>query len=152
MIRGYFHSRGGKCRPFVSARFQFPSLDNRTLETRLLVDTGADRTVLGPQDYKRLTRRFGLDFISLFPSVPGAGIGGRVNMRTLDALLTLPPFSTALTLNLWVPELGNTPAIPSLLGRDVLSHFALFMEERTGQLLLLEPHEAAQLSTLVSTS
>ena len=31
------------------------------------------------------------------------------------------------------------------LGRDVLSRFALFMEERSGRVLLLEPHEAASL-------
>ena len=44
------------------------------------------------------------------------------------------------TLALPVPETPHP--IPSLLGRDVLSHFALFLEERTGRVLLLEPHEA----------
>jgi len=34
------------------------------------------------------------------------------------------------------------PRIPSLLGRDILSHFALFVEERTNRVLLLEAHEA----------
>lgn len=33
-------------------------------------------------------------------------------------------------------------SIPSLLGRDVLARFALFFEERTGRVLLLEPSEA----------
>ena len=33
-------------------------------------------------------------------------------------------------------------AIPSLLGRDILSNFALFIEERTDKVLLLEPAEA----------
>lgn len=32
--------------------------------------------------------------------------------------------------------------IPSLLGRDLLSHFALLFEERTDRVLLLEPREA----------
>ncbi len=145
MIRGYFHTRGGKSRPYVPALFQFPSLENQTLETRLLVDTGADRTLLAPRDCKRLIRRFGLDLTSLATTATGTGIGGRVNMRTLEAVLTLPPFSTALTLTVLAPEPGSTPAIPSLLGRDVLSHFALFMEERTGQLLLLEPEEAREI-------
>ena len=35
--------------------------------------------------------------------------------------------------------------IPSLLGRDILSNFALFLEQRTERVLLLEPHEAAAL-------
>ena len=34
------------------------------------------------------------------------------------------------------------PRIPFLLGRDVLSHFALFLEERTNRVLLLEAYEA----------
>lgn len=32
--------------------------------------------------------------------------------------------------------------MPSILGRDVLSRFALVMEERTNRVLLLEPEEA----------
>ena len=35
--------------------------------------------------------------------------------------------------------------VPSLLGRDLLAHFALFMGEHTGRVLLLEPDEANQL-------
>lgn len=81
MIRGYFSTRGGISRPYVTARFQFPSLENRTLETRLLVDTGADRTLLAPRDCKRLIRRFGLDLTSLATTATGTGIGGKVNMR-----------------------------------------------------------------------
>jgi len=37
-------------------------------------------------------------------------------------------------------------AIPSLLGRDVLAHFALFFEESTGRVLLLDPGEAQRLA------
>lgn len=33
--------------------------------------------------------------------------------------------------------------IPSLLGRDILSHFALYIEEATNLVLLLEPEKAA---------
>jgi hypothetical protein len=32
-------------------------------------------------------------------------------------------------------------SIPSLLGRDILAHFGLFYEERTGRVLLLDPAE-----------
>src|SRR5919202_16117 len=35
--------------------------------------------------------------------------------------------------------------LPSVLGRDVLSNFALFFEVRTQRVLLLEPAEAAQI-------
>ena len=36
--------------------------------------------------------------------------------------------------------------IPSLLGRDILGRFALFLEERTDRVLLLTPEEADQLN------
>ncbi|MGI8552157.1 MAG: hypothetical protein ACR2PL_15450 [Dehalococcoidia bacterium] len=36
--------------------------------------------------------------------------------------------------------------VPSLLGRDLLSFFALFLEERTRCVLLLDPAEAGGLS------
>lgn len=31
--------------------------------------------------------------------------------------------------------------IPSLLGRNILAHFTLVVEQRTGRILLLEPEE-----------
>jgi len=59
----------------------------------------------------------------------------------MDAVLTLDTFSQ--TLMLPILEAPSTLFhIPSLLGRDILSHFALFMEERTSRVLLLEPQEA----------
>ncbi len=66
--------------------------------------------------------------------------------------MTILPYSTPLTLTLLEPEPGNISPLPSLLGRDILSHFALFMEERTGQLLLLEPHEVSQVDSIVRAS
>jgi hypothetical protein len=36
--------------------------------------------------------------------------------------------------------------IPSLLGRDLLARFAVFLEERTNRVLLLDPQEADALT------
>ncbi len=47
-------------------------------------------------------------------------------------------------LPIMLPVLPLRP-VPSLLGRDLLAHFALFMEEQTGHVLLLEPGEVNQL-------
>ena len=44
------------------------------------------------------------------------------------------------------PIPGKLLPIPSLPGRDILSRFALYMEERTGRVLLLEPAEAESLT------
>ena len=50
-----------------------------------------------------------------------------------------------LTLTNLEPTAPISP-IPSLLGRDILTHFALFLEERTSGVLLLEPAEADALN------
>jgi predicted aspartyl protease len=136
MIRGYL-SAGTPRRPFVSARFRFPALDNRLHPVELLVDTGADRTILSPVD----ARRLGIALANLPRGLPSTGIGGQVTTRSIEAILTINAFSTPLTLP--IPEM--TRPIPSLLGRDILSRFALYLEERTNRVLLLESHEADNL-------
>ena len=134
MIRGYFYRMDATSRPFSSARFQFPTLNNRLLGVELLVDTGADLTILSPQDAQRV----GIDITTLPVGSPGIGVGGQAPTRVVEAVLTIGNFSTLL--NLPIPVTPNP--IPSLPGREILGHFALFMEERTQRVLLLEPHEA----------
>ncbi len=141
MIRGHFSVEGVRRSPFTDAVFQFPSLDGR-LEVPVLVDTGADRTILAPFDARRLARRFGIDFATVAQGAPSTGVGGQAPTRVVDAVLTLDAFPMSLALTILEPQPGPLPAIPSLLGRDVLSRFALFMEERTERVLLLEPNES----------
>ncbi len=137
------YGRGGKGRPFVRGTLEFPAFV-RDLEVALLVDTGADRTILGPLD----TRRLGIDLSTLPAGRPSTGVGGQSQTRTTGAILKLESFSTALELTILDSPPGSQPslAIPSLLGRDILSRFALFIEERTSRVLLLEPEEADALS------
>ena len=81
-------------------------------------------------------RRPFIDAILQFPTL---------NSRNLDVKLTvclLDTFSLPTLLTILDPPPGPMPSIPSLLGRDILSHFALFLEERTNRVLLLEAHEA----------
>jgi len=137
MIRGYF-TTGATRRPFVSARLEFPSLGNQRQPVELLVDTGADRTILSPLDAIRL----GIDLATLERGLPSTGVGGQADSRTIEAILTIDSFSMPLTLTIVV----TSRPIPSLLGRDVISRFALFMEERTNRVLLLEPPEADALN------
>ena len=61
MIQGRFSSRITGRRPFVTASAQFPIGNNRSLDMRLLVDTGADRTILGPRDALRIGKELGID-------------------------------------------------------------------------------------------
>ena len=129
MIRGHFATLGTRRRPFVTGVLHFPTL-NHSLELRLLVDTGADRTILGPAHAERLRAELGMDFTALRRGQPGTGIGGQVATRVVEAVLTLETVALPLTLTILEPMAPLAP-IPSLLGRDVLAHFALFLEERT---------------------
>ena len=142
MIRGYFSTQGSRRRPFIDAVLQFPTLNDRSLDVRLLVDTDSYRTILSPLDARRLARRFALDLVTLPTGAPSTGVGGQSDTRTLEAVLILDTFSLPTLLTILDPAPGPMPRIPSLLGRDILSHFALFVEERTNRVLLLEAHEA----------
>ena len=73
------------------------------------------------------------------------GVGGLVETRNVPATLSMGGLSLDLTLVVFV-QTRDRQTMPSLLGRDVLSHFALFMEERTQRVLLLEPEEADRLA------
>ena len=66
-------------------------------------------------------------------------------MRVVQANLLVQGYSVPLTLH--ISEL-RLP-IPSVLGRDFMSHFALFMEERRGLVLFFDQPELAQLGLTV---
>ena len=143
MIRGYFVTSGGHSRPFVNAGLASATGGWR-LHVPLLVDTGADRTVLAPID----AWRAGIDLSALSYGRPSSGVGGPVPTRTVDAVLTMQGYSTPLRVAVleWPPPPAPVPTIHSVLGRDIISRFMLVVEERTGRVLLLEPHEADSLS------
>ena len=141
MIRGYFGTIGARQRPFIDAVFHFAAISNRSFQARLLVDTGADRTILGTLDANRLRRQLGIDISSLSSGAPSRGVGGQTPTRIMEGVLSLDTFTRGLTLPILHAPSALLP-VPSLLGRDILSYFALFMEERTRRVLLLEPHEA----------
>lgn len=139
MIRGYFEVSGGRTRPFINATFRFPE-HGRAIEVSLLVDTGADRTILSPFDGGRLAH-IGIDTSALPQGAALAGVGGRTTTRVIEAVLVLAGFSRSLSLPILEPPGEGLPRIPSLLGRDVLSAFGFFIDQRTGNVLLLSEEE-----------
>jgi hypothetical protein len=145
MIRGVFRPEGSRRRPYVSAFLEIPSL-SIAADVAFLVDTGADSTVLAPRDIVKLQ----IDPSPLQAGPRSAGVGGSTPTAQAPAVLTLGYLRHVFTLRLLVPTdraqqraLGR---IPSLLGRDILSFFALFLEERTDRVLLLDPAEAGALA------
>lgn len=136
LVRGCFLTTEGRARPYLDATVRFPSIDKQ-LDVRLLVDTGADRTVLGAQDAARL----GIDYAALPRGQDVGGLGGRVDTRVVDATVGF----AHVVIPVAVTILETNPAhviVPSLLGRDVLAHFVLFLDERRGRVLLFEPRVA----------
>ena len=138
MIRGYFSGGANAQRPFISCAVAFPEhpiLESVSVE--FLLDTGADVTILSPLDALDI----GLEVDGLELGPPSTGIGGSAPMRVVDAQLDVQGYSISLKLH--VPEVENP--IPSLLGRAFISTFALFLQQRTKTLVLLDEEEVQSL-------
>jgi len=144
MIRGFFTGAPGRRRPWVSARVTFATGESSE-NLNFLIDTGADSTLISPADVAEL----GLDTRSL-PRTASIGVGGRVAMAVAEATLVFDSVTINVPVRMLLPadlrQQSTARAIPSVLGRDVLSRFALYMEERRDLVLLLEPHEADALA------
>ena len=146
MIRGYFSTEATRRRPFIDAVFQFPAAVE-DFEVPLLVDTGADRTILSPIDALRLALDFDIDLTTFEQGYPSTGVGGQTPTRLANVILRLDTFSTPLQLTVLEPlASGRISPIPSLLGRDIISRFGLFVDQRTERVSLLEEDEVAALN------
>jgi hypothetical protein len=141
MIRGFLLGAPGRLRPFVTARVAIPS-QQVVGNVDFLIDTGADATLLAPGDALDL----GLDVAELPQGPRSTGVGGTTTTVSAQATITLDQHSFTIPLRILAPRSNRQRAalarIPSLFGRDLLAHFALFLEVRTGKVLLLEPDEA----------
>lgn len=140
MIRGYFGGPAERLRPFVIAHLTL--LDLRLSGTvHFLVDTGADSTLLAPRDAFAL----GVDLSRLPHDAASTGVGGRTPTVSTAARITLDTHTFTIPLRILAPtsrrQRHQLSTIPSLLGRDLLGHFALFVDQRTHRVLFLEPQE-----------
>lgn len=145
MIHGYFGGPQGRRRPFVIADVAIPAIGIAGT-VHFLVDTGADSTLLAPRDAIQLR----IDLARLPPDDPTMGVGGRTSTVSTDATITFDNYSFTIRLRILAPvsrvQQQDLQFIPSLLGRDILSHFALFIEARRDRVLLLEASEANALN------
>lgn len=80
--------------------------------------------------------------------VTAPAVQAQLGLRTIEAVLTLGIFPNSAVIGSVEVRIVEPPSdrevreLPPLLGRDILSRFALFLEERTNRVFLLEPHEA----------
>ena len=144
MLTGYFSPTENipNPRPYLTGSIDIPAVGLVEMRVDFLIDTGADRSIIGSFDAARMVGDFGVDLTDLQDGPRGRGIGGTVATKTAEVALTFGDFSQSMRMEILEPPPDARFAIPSLLGRDILSNFALFVEERTDKVLLLEPAEA----------
>jgi hypothetical protein len=131
MISGHFSSVGSRNFPFLRCYFDFPhdpSIGTKGVD--LLVDTGAERTTLS----RVMAESVGLNIAALPDGGTSIGVGGATPMRIVESRLSVQSYSTPFLL--YISE--SCHQVPSILGRDFIRRFALFMEERTRRVLFLD--------------
>ena len=131
MIVGYFALVGATRRPFVWCDVSvsaYPDIASASIE--FVVDTGSDMTALSPDDANSL----GLRTATLDLGQTTRGVRSTFSTKTVESRIIVQGYSTLHTLH--IPDVDHS--MPSLLGRDFMRDFALFMEERTGRVLLLD--------------
>lgn len=123
--------------PYVWCRVYLPNLDRRAL-VPFLIDTGADHTVLHPQDSLRL---LGSDEIRASPDpIAFGGAGAGTPHHPLQAELVFlnedqrSTFTVALTV--FVAEPPHNEEVESLLGRDALDSFVMHFDQRARTITL----------------
>jgi hypothetical protein len=132
MIQGYFNQG----RPFVDGLLRLPA-DVRGA-ARFLVDTGADRSILHPADYRAMGLRYA-DFQG-FPEESSVGIGGQAAHRRVPAQLFLRHDTgrfDRIEVEVLVARTDTlTRRLPSLLGRDVIDLYVLTLHGKRARLTL----------------
>ena len=135
---GEFKGRGRRIVPYLTCNLDFPDVPRIGRKTvDLMVDTGADRTTLS----RSTAESIGLNLATLPDGGTSSGVGGMSALRQVRSHLSVQGYSTTL----WLAIQESRFTAPSLLGRDFMADFALFMEERTRRVLFLDPDDVARL-------
>ena len=139
MIRGYFSASG---RPYVDVLVSMPNLGIDEIEIPFAIDTGSDRTIIGHRAAIAIIGTYGIDMENLSTGRQSLGVGGLSTTRQTRVSMSVGSLHIDRDIPIMEPMPGRIVGLPSLLGLDILSHFALFIEERTSRVLLIEPNEA----------
>lgn len=148
MIHGRWILEGNVRRPKIAAKVIYGNAQ-ATSSVDFLLDTGADFTHFGAVDFAIMQFMFGITAASLPPGPPVSGIGGIAAVFRLPVRLAFADGTTLAVPTAAVSQANVTvtPAnrlLPSLLGRDVLSHFAVYADDNADRLILFERAEMQQ--------
>jgi hypothetical protein len=125
MLEGRFARASGA--PYIQAHVSFPRLRLRGF-LWLLIDTGADVSVLMPRDSKRLN----IDFHALRNSTESQGIGGIARAYQETAAISFYDRHYIYSYNIRIEvaaQLAHNSSIPSLLGRDILGQWRVIVDK-----------------------
>ena len=150
MIEGYFVADEKACfrRPHIDVAITSPESNGNSIEVSFVIDTGADLTLISPFDGQRICRQLGVDMHSLPLGKRIGGIGGQVDTKAILATLVIGSYKT--TMQIPIVDLPPGPNdMPSLIGRDIIYDFALFMEHGRDRLFLLR--DAEEMSFLLDS-
>lgn len=149
MIRGYFKQKDRN--PYLAVEVILPEF-SISQRVRFLVDTGASTTIINEGDALRL----GLNFSKLKKAdIKIGGIGGFAETYEADGILlseVKPIYSGAIYFlkHHILSEISEDEqqkmkkwflSQPSLLGKNIIYEYSLFMHYLSEKMLLLEDHE-----------
>lgn len=142
MIRGWFDHSGGVVRPFVRVDVLFTTPVLVWAPVNFLVDTGATTTYLSAFD----AIRAGIPREMLMTPPPDisvervAGVGGLQSVLSVTATLNFRGTEGQRVVRQTTIKVALLPSsgTPSLLGWDLLQHFALYADLAANRLELHE--------------
>ena len=131
LLAGRFGNTTG--RPYIEGRLVLPR-PNLSFHVSFIVDTGADQTVLMPDDGMTA----GIDYNDLQGGETVSGVGGAVAAYVESAivLFTIPKkrlFAYNIDLLIF-PVAPDLQGMPSLLGRNILDSWRMTYSPLNGQL------------------
>jgi hypothetical protein len=142
VIRGYFNLGSGWPVPWVQVNLFLPGHSQDWQPVEFLLDTGAAMTCLHPRDAMLVgVEPVRLTSAASWPRLEQSfGVGGAAAIFVTPARYAferddLPPYIIEGEIRVAQLSLGNQ-RLPSLLGWDVLKHFALSIDQDTGEVTL----------------
>ena len=125
----------------MRALVEIPGLQAAEQAIAFILDTGADTSVLMPDDYQRVPQLEYRDFLP-YPLSLSFGFGGSFSARLVTATLVFRATDDArVPIDVAMDAVRQSPSshgVPSVIGRDVTDLFHLTIDRSIGLISLTE--------------